>query len=135
MWYIRCDVKIIILQEYYAVPSDKFSYWPRCFQLTLTVVCFGKTIPCLWLITEVFQLKVNWAKLKSCFVCVCVCVCELKQLFFLVFCVVWVVHKLRFEPVIEEITKNVDQWKEIDKDSWTSWLHLASIISKTLSSN
>jgi hypothetical protein len=44
-------------------------------------------------------------------------VCESQQSFFVVFCVVRIVYKFRFGPVIKEVTKNGDQWKEGDKVS------------------
>ena len=44
-----------------------FKYY---LQLTLAVACSGEkpTVPCLWSVIDVFQLKIHWPEVQSCFV-------------------------------------------------------------------
>ena len=44
--------------------SDKYWYWQRSSQLTLAVVCIGRSRP----VTDVFKMKIFWTEVQSCFV-------------------------------------------------------------------
>jgi len=62
------------------------------------VRCRKAFVPCLWPVTDIFQLKLHLTKVQSCFVCVRKGI----QLLCVVFCVSRFVRKFDFRPVINE---------------------------------
>jgi len=69
----------------------------RCGKLTVAYAC-------LWSVTDIFQLKIGYPKVRSC------CECERLQLFPLVFCMGRAVHKFDFRLVTNE-TPN--KWRSL----------------------
>jgi hypothetical protein len=64
-------------------------------------------VPFLWPVTDVFQLKIQWAEVQSCF-----CACEIIQLFTLVLCMVTALREFEFMLVINE-NNYVIHWQRL----------------------
>jgi hypothetical protein len=65
----------------------------------MALVCAGgnTTVPCLWPVTDVFQLQMHWAENA-----VVYCACDIIQLFSAVFCMIRAVYKFYFRLVIDK---------------------------------
>jgi len=50
--------------DYTLIPTEEFAIDLGSFFF----LCVKKTVPCLWPITDVFQLKIRQAEVQSCFV-------------------------------------------------------------------